>query len=222
MIFIDALNDKLAELHLLNHCFYQAWNKGELSNHALQVYAKEYYGHVAAFPRYVSAIHSNCDDINMRQVILGNLIEEDQGEDNHPELWQRFAEGLGVNRNELKNKLRLKESQALVDGYFDLVRTDFATGLGALYAYEKQSPEISKSKIEGLKKFYNIHDERSLKFFEVHMHADEWHSDECANLINRLDDEGKEKASIGALKGAKLLWSFLDGMMDVHTQEKLA
>ncbi|WP_255586014.1 hypothetical protein [Wolbachia endosymbiont of Mansonella ozzardi] len=36
----------------------------------------------------------------MRQVLLGNLIEE-QGDENHPELWQHFAEGLGVSRSNL-------------------------------------------------------------------------------------------------------------------------
>ena len=36
--------------------FYKAWNKGELSKTTLQTYAQEYYHHVAAFPRYLSAI----------------------------------------------------------------------------------------------------------------------------------------------------------------------
>jgi len=216
MNFIETLNARLDQIHLLKHCFYQAWNKGELSRATLQTYAKEYYGHVAAFPRYVSAIHSQCDDIKVRQVLLGNLIEEDQGAENHPELWQRFAEGLGVERSDLRGVAKFKETRDLIDGYFDLVRSDFATGLGALYAYERQTPEVSKSKIEGLKKFYNINDERTLKFFEVHMQADEWHSEECASLIDALDAEGKERAAKGAEMGAKLLWGFLDGMMDEH------
>ncbi|TVS94389.1 pyrroloquinoline quinone biosynthesis protein PqqC [Wolbachia pipientis] len=95
-----------------------------------------------------------------------------------------------------------------------MVRSGFAEGLGALYAYERQTPEVSKSKIEGLKKHYSISDERSLQFFIVHMHADEWHSEECANLIADLSEEEQEKAMQGAKKGAKLLWGFLDGMMN--------
>ncbi|QOD38871.1 CADD family putative folate metabolism protein [Candidatus Wolbachia massiliensis] len=216
MTFVQLLNKELDDLHLLKHQFYQSWNEGKLSLEALQVYAKEYYHHVAAFPRYVSGIHSLCPNLEMRQVLLGNLIEEEQGDENHPELWQRFAEGLGVTRSDLRQSAQIKETQELVDGYFDIVRSGFAAGLGALYAYERQTPEVSKSKIEGLKKYYSINDERSLQFFTVHMDADEWHSEECANLIAGLNEEEQDKVMQGAKKGAKLLWGFLDGMMNVH------
>lgn len=215
MTFIQSLNDKLDALHLLNHPFYQSWNKGHLSLQNLQIYAKEYYHHVSAFPRYISSIHSLCLDLETRQVLLGNLIEEEQGEENHPELWQRFAEGLGVARSDLNQGPQLKETQELVNCYFDIVQSDFASGLGALYAYERQTPEVSKSKIEGLKKYYGINDKRSLQFFEVHMEADEWHSEECANLIENLNEEGQSKAGEGAEKGAKLLWNFLDGIYKI-------
>ncbi|WP_264720255.1 CADD family putative folate metabolism protein [Wolbachia endosymbiont (group B) of Eucosma cana] len=216
MTFVQSLNNQLDSLHLLKHPFYESWNEGSLSLQALQTYAKEYYHHVAAFPRYISGIHSLCPNLKMRQVLLGNLIEEEQGDENHPELWQRFAEGLGVARSELCENAQIKETRELVDGYFDIVKSDFAAGLGALYAYERQTPEVSKSKIEGLKKHYSINDERSLKFFTVHMEADEWHSEECANLIADLSEEEQEKVIQGAKKGAKLLWGFLDGMLNVN------
>ncbi|BAP00454.1 pyrroloquinoline-quinone synthase [Wolbachia endosymbiont of Cimex lectularius] len=215
-MFIQLLNRELDSLHLLKHQFYQSWNEGNLSLEALQIYAKEYYHHVAAFPRYISGIHSLCPNLKMRQVLLGNLIEEEQGDENHPELWQRFAEGLGVSRSDLREDAQINETQELVDGYFDIVRSGFAMGLGALYAYERQTPEVSKSKIEGLKKHYSIDDERSLQFFTVHMDADEWHSEECANLIADLNEEEQGKVMQGAKKGAKLLWGFLDGMMNAY------
>lgn len=216
MTFVQSLNNQLDNLHLLKHPFYESWNEGSLSLQALQTYAKEYYHHVAAFPRYISGIHSLCPNLKMRQVLLGNLIEEEQGDENHPELWQRFAEGLGVVRSDLREGAKIKETQELVDGYFDIVKSGFAEGLGALYAYERQTPEVSKSKIEGLKKHYSINDERSLKFFTVHMEADEWHSEECANLIADLSEEEQEKVMQGSKKGAKLLWSFLDGINVCH------
>ncbi|MGL9732824.1 MAG: CADD family putative folate metabolism protein [Wolbachia sp.] len=216
MMFVQLLNKELDNLHLLKHQFYQSWNEGNLSLEALQVYAKEYYHHVAAFPRYISSIHSLCPNLKMRQVLLGNLIEEEQGDENHPELWKRFAEGLGVSRSDLREDAQINETKELVNGYFDIVRSDFAMGLGALYAYERQTPEVSKSKIEGLKKHYSINDERSLQFFNVHIDADEWHTEECANLIEDLNEEEQEKVMQGAKKGAKFLWGFLDGMMNAY------
>lgn len=219
MTYLSELHATLDQQHLLLHPFYQAWNQGELSLSTLQTYAREYYHHVAAFPRYLSAIHSRCDDIADRQVLLGNLIEEEQGSENHPELWQRFAEGLGVARADMKTPPQRAETRDLVDGYFDLSNADYATGLGALYAYERQTPEVSKSKIEGLKEFYAIEDERTLKFFTEHMTADEWHSQECADLIAKLSPEDQKRACEGAVQGAKLLWGFLDGMMVEHMKD---
>lgn len=209
---IATLNIKLDELHLLKHPFYQSWSEGKLSQEILKDYSQQYYHHVDAFPRYISTIHSKCADIESRQVLLGNLMEEEQGEENHPELWLRFAEGLGAKREEVKSAKLNKETKNLVDGYYELANTSYAKGLGALYAYERQVPEVAKSKIDGLEKFYGITSEQALKFFNVHITADEWHSDECAQLIEKLSPAEQIEASQGALEGAKLLWKFLDGM----------
>lgn len=216
MKFCLTLNTLLEELHLLKHPFYQSWNEGTLTLDTLKIYAKEYYHHVAAFPRYISQIHSLCPDISDRQVLLENLIDEEKGENNHPELWLRFAEGLGVSRKELKQFPELTKTKELIEGYFELVKTDYATGLGALYAYERQTPEVSKSKIDGLKKHYSVCDEKTLEFFSVHQKADEWHTEELTGLIGRLSESDQEKVAHGAMKGARLLWSFLDGMAECH------
>ena len=216
MKFCLTLNTLLEELHLLKHPFYQSWNEGTLTLDTLKIYAKEYYHHVAAFPRYISQIHSLCPDISDRQVLLQNLIDEEKGENNHPELWLRFAEGLGVSRKEVKQLPELSTTKELVEGYFELVKTDYATGLGALYAYERQTPEVSKSKIDGLKKHYSVCDEKTLQFFSIHQKADEWHTEELIGLIDRLSKSEQEKVANGAMKGARLLWSFLDGMAECH------
>lgn len=214
MNFFDTLHEKLDSLHLLKHPFYQAWNDGTLSLETLKTYAKDYYHHVAAFPRYISSIHSLCPNLQARQTLLGNLVEEEQGPENHPELWQRFAEGLGVSRLEMQEAPERPGVQNLVEGYFSLTRTDYATGLGALYAYERQTPEVAKSKIEGLKKHYGICDPSSLQFFEVHTEADPWHTQEVADLMTNLSLEDQQKAAYGAEQGAQLLWNFLDSLVD--------
>lgn len=214
MTFCKKLDTLLDSLFLLKHPYYQAWNDGQLSIESLQTYAKEYYHHVAAFPRYISQIHALCPDIKARQILLANLIEEEEGEDNHPELWLRFSEGLGNARTLTQQPALLEKTNELVEGYFDLVKTDYATGLGALYAYERQTPAVSSSKIEGLKKHYAITNAKTLDFFTVHEKADEWHTAEIAALIEQLSPVDQEKAAQGAHKGAQLLWSFLDGIME--------
>ncbi|MDE5093157.1 MAG: iron-containing redox enzyme family protein, partial [Trichodesmium sp. St11_bin5] len=94
--FLLQLDKIIEEKHLLKHQFYQMWNEGKLSLEMLQEYAQEYYLQVHYFPTYVSATHAACDDLEIRKMLLENLIEEEMGATNHPELWLRFAEGLGV------------------------------------------------------------------------------------------------------------------------------
>src|SRR5688572_14340730 len=98
MTWTNRIDDVVEAKHLLKHPFYTAWTKGELSLETLQGYAAQYYNHVAAFPRYLSAIHTQTQDLKTRQYLLENLNDEEAGPNNHPELWLRFSEGLGTTR----------------------------------------------------------------------------------------------------------------------------
>ena len=217
--FINQLDALIDEHHLLKHPFYESWNAGELSHDTIQEYAAQYFQHVSFFPRYLSAIHSNCDEIKVRQLLLENLVEEEEGEENHPELWMRFAEGMGNSRNEVHNTDLLSETRALVDTFMTLSKANkYHIGLAALYCYESMQPEISETKKEGLQKFYNINDEETLKFFTVHMHADKWHRKVVRNIIKRVaDKKSKQKEIIGSAKTALgALNGFLSGMQRVY------
>lgn len=214
-MFLDTLKVELNKYNLLNHPFYQKWSCGHLNIEILKVYAALYYHQVETFPNCIALILSQCLDMKAFQVLLDNLNDEAKGEENHPELWLQFAEGLGVSREEVKNIEWNVPTKELVEGFFDICKKGYAYGLGALYAYERQVPEIAISKIDGLKKFYNIDSEQALKFFNVHIKADEWHSEECENLIDGLNSEEKAKAREGANVIAKLLWKFLDGVDEI-------
>ena len=214
--FSSELVQRLSALHLLKHPFYESWSKGELSRDALGVYARQYYHHVAAFPRYVSAVHSGCDDLATRQLLLENLIEEERGTENHPELWLRFADALGVDRAAVKEEALLPETKALIDTFLDLSRQGcFTEGLAALFAYEQQVPEVAASKIDGLKKFYAMTDERALSFFTAHLTADVVHSQQEAALLDAVPAADREKTALAAERAARALWGFLDGVQRV-------
>ncbi len=211
---IDEIQALIDERSLLKHPFYQAWQKGELTQQHLRGYASQYYPHVLAFPQYVSAAHAICPDQGERQELLENLIEEERGDENHPELWLRFAEGVGATRDRIEAAQPLPETDALVATFRDAtMRRSFAEACAALYVYESQVPEVAKTKIAGLKQFYGIDDERSLQFFEVHIGADEIHSAVGAAMVRRhVDDEASRTAVLAtARECADALWGFLDG-----------
>src|SRR5207245_8767753 len=124
---------------------------------ALQEYARQYYAFESSFPRFLSALHSRTDSAEVRQALLDNLWDEEHGEANHPELWLRFAEGVGVDRDEVEHAGPNEATQRLVSTYFRHSReAPVGAGIAALYAYEAQVPQVAKAKIDGLRDRYGI------------------------------------------------------------------
>lgn len=210
MQLIARLNEIISEFHLLKHKFYQAWSNGELSQEILQKYAAQYYNQVQSFPRFISRVHTGCPNIDARKVLLENLVDEEIHGTDHPALWMQFANGMGASREMVLNDSPLPETQTMVDKYYELAERDWRDGLCALYAYECQVPEVSGSKIEGLKKFYGITDERTLEFFTAHQEYDVGHSNQVAKLIEQYVEP--ERAERATREAAIALWGFLDGM----------
>jgi pyrroloquinoline-quinone synthase len=211
---IDEIDQITDERSLLKHPFYQAWQKGELNLEALRGYASQYWHHVLAFPQYVSAAHAICPTQPQRRELLENLIEEERGEENHPELWLRFGEGVGAQRTDIESSQPLPETDRLVMTFRDATtKRSFSEACAALYVYESQVPEVAKTKIAGLKQFYGIDSPRALQFFEVHIGADEIHSEVGAGMVRtNTTNEAEREAVLGtARECAEALWSFLDG-----------
>ena len=219
--FESNLVEAIMEYSMLKHPFYVAWTEGKLSQSVLREYAKQYYAHVRAFPTYVSAVHSRCEDFSIRQELLENLIEEERGEENHPELWMRFAEGLGVGREDVRDAKLLPSTADSVARLKSLTASeDYRDGLAALYAYESQIPEVARTKREGLKEFYGIEDERAVSFFRVHEGIDVLHQQIEKQILSencKTADEQRRAVEV-AKESAKALWSFLDGVTAAYVK----
>lgn len=127
----------------------------------------------------------------------------------------RFAETVGVTREEIKKRRYLPHTRASVSILKELARRNNpAEGLAALYAYESQIPEISTTKIEGLKKWYNLDTPNALEFFAVHEHADEIHRTVTREALVRMcqSDEQKQAALDAAREAADAFNLLLDGV----------
>jgi pyrroloquinoline-quinone synthase len=205
----ERLDLVIAERHLLKHPFYQAWTAGQLTPEVLRDYAAQYFAQVDAFPRFVSSVHSRCPEIEARKVLLENLADEEIHGVDHPELWLRFAEGMGVTREQVRSAKRLPTTDRLVETFYGLTSGDWTEGLCALYAYESQVPAVAASKVEGLARFYGVTEARAIQFFKAHMHYDVEHAGAVGELVNRYADPARaEKA---AFEAADAQWKFLDG-----------
>jgi pyrroloquinoline-quinone synthase len=210
-----SIDAKVAERAMLKHRFYQAWTEGRLSLDTLRAYARQYFHHVEAFPRAVSAVHSVCPDRDGRRMLAENLAEEEgleAGKQDHATLWLMFACGLGESEGGVRAQQLNPETQALIDSFRKLSRQSYAAGLGALYAYESQFPGVASAKIEGLIDRYGIEEEETLRFFKVHESADIEHSAVCRALLDRLPEEQKAEAIAAGEELAGALWNFLSGV----------
>ncbi len=213
--FLDALDALVAEKHLLKHPFYTLWSEGKLTRDHIREYAVSYYPHVAAFPTYVSGVHSGCDDPALRAELLENLVEEESGPVNHPALWRRFANALGASEADLSVSPRTAEVADAIAEFRRTTRASVPEGLAALYAYESQIPEISKTKREGLLAFYGIDDPEATRFFTVHEEADVWHRQVERQALGRVAQTGEDHENALAAAGRCLdaLNRVLDGVM---------
>ena len=210
-----AIDAKVASRAMLSHPFYQAWTEGRLSLDTLRAYARQYYHHVEAFPRAVSAVHSACPDAAGRRMLAENLAEEegiDAGKQDHASLWLLFACGLGESEDGVRGQALNAETEALIETFRSLSRRSYASGLGALYAYESQFPGVAGAKIAGLIDRYGIADEDTLRFFRVHESADIEHSAVCRALLDALPEAERAEAVAAGEELAGALWNFLSGV----------
>ncbi len=220
--FISELKAIIDERHLLKHPFYRMWEKGTLPIEVMRKYAEQYYHLESNFPIFLSAMHAVCGDaFHVRQEITENLHDEEYGSENHRELWLRYADAINANREDVMNSYPTEETANAVETFRQLSSQHFLAGAGALSAYESQMPPVSNSKIQGLKKHYNVHDERGLKFFEVHGVLDIEHADSWWKIIEQhaTTEELQKMVRDGVTKGRDALWGFLDGICRVYMPE---
>src|ERR1700741_5349468 len=110
----SRIDSKVAERAMLSHPFYQAWTEGRLPVDTLRAYSRQYFHHVEAFPRAVSAVHSACPDREGRRMLAENLAEEEgleAGKQDHATLWLMFAVGLGADDGSVRGEQLNPETQ---------------------------------------------------------------------------------------------------------------
>ena len=216
-LLIERLQSSIRDKHLLDHPFYQRWNEGTLTKEELCDYAQQYFHYTMAFPTFLSATHANSDDLVVRQAVLENLIEEERGAENHPELWLRFCEALGLDREEVRSSTPSEATTALIGTMKNRARSSTHEGLAALYAYESQVPAVAQAKIDGLRKFYEIESARDISFFTVHLEADVLHAKTSEDLLNQLCADAESQDAAGSSVAETL--DALDGFLDSVNRE---
>ena len=213
---LGALDDLIRERSILQHPFYRAWQRGELTSDQVATYSRVYYPHVAAFPRYLKNAINCASDSVIRSALEQNLDDELTNPAPHPELWLDFAAATSQEGQAVKCGEPVPKTADSIATFDRLTNRDIASGLTALYAYESQQPEVAAEKLRGLRDCYGIHSPQALSYFAVHATADMEHRAAERSAIGRCLDSGTSPDTImnAAEEALDAYWNLLDGVCE--------
>ncbi len=211
---LRRLDEIIRERSILEHPFYQAWEKGMLTQGQLATYARIYYAHVEAFPRYLEAAITHAEDPHIRMELADNLADELGNPAPHDALWLDFAAGVGADRDEVKAAAPHAAATAMVSTFRELAQASLATGVAALYAYESQQPDVARTKAHGLRTHYGVADAETLAYFAVHEDADVRHraGERQALAVCLAAGVPADVVHSAAERALDAYWSLLDGV----------
>lgn len=192
MDFKQALDSKISKYNLLDHPFYQAWSAGELPVEALTCYAREYGSFITMMPKGWETLNDS---------------ETVQEEIEHIDLWEDFAAGLNTQISEAQ----IPQVKSLIETT-DALFSDTETALGALYAFESQQPETAKSKLAGLKEFYQL-PKKVEPYFVTHSH-NEHEAEKLLERISELPSDSQKTVVEACEQMSNALWNALTGIHD--------
>lgn len=179
---------------LLDHPFYKAWEKGEITKRQLAAYAASYNEFITMIPEFWSVVISTLDSKSDEGK---KIINE---ETTHINLWKKWSEKLSAEQDypSMNNE---------INAFNNLNPSEL---LGAIHAFEIQQPEVAKTKKEGLINHYGFsHSE--LKYFDEHMNE--------AEHIKYGDTLAKTRANYydferGFEKGSQIIYNSLDKFLN--------
>ncbi len=177
MNLIKKIDEMIEERSLLKHPFYEMWSDGKLSVESLAGYSKEYFQLVKAVPSFMTPIIEKAPES-----VIAELIENQQEEADHIRPWIKFASELGISEEELTKYDGLEKTKKAVSDLSELMNT-YDGGSCAMYAFEKEIPKISQTKLDGMEKFYEMSSDDATEYFKLHTEADIRHAAVWRNIL---------------------------------------
>ena len=224
-LFKDQIREMVKDRKpFLKHKMAQVLIRGELSRKGLAGFAKQWYIHAREVLPCFIAMYGNVPRTpEYRDVVraMVKVMVEEEGEDivggktpGHPELAMRFAESLGLARDEVEYATPLPEERMCDSELLLLCRSSFLEGLSAIgVALETHVPEAFKAYSESLRRNYGLGPE-STEFWDVHVTADQEHGDAAEKIVLRFAKTPEEQARViqAVKRGLDAIDLWYDGM----------
>jgi pyrroloquinoline-quinone synthase len=196
MDLITRLDAVRARWNVLTHPFYVRWERGELSRRELAFYSGEYRHAVSAL----------ADAAATAAELTGP--EHASEERDHVDLWDDFRAACGDERD----RTPLSETRECVAAWTSA--RDPLEALAILYAIESGQPEIARTKLDGLVRFYGFaSDSDGTAYFRLHAERDYEHAAEARSLLEKHAAPGDcDRLVAAAERALEGNWKLLDGV----------
>jgi pyrroloquinoline-quinone synthase len=187
---------------VLEHPFYVRWSAGELSREELADYSGQYRHATEAIARLSGDVARSAPEADRRE--LQRHAEEEAV---HVGLWDGFVNEVGGSTGTEPNP----ETEQCLRQWTE--PDGFLSGLVRLYAIESSQPQISRTKLDGLRSYYGVDEGPGDAYFRVHEEADLEHAAEDRRLIERhLGDVAEDELVAAAESAYRANWTLLDGV----------
>jgi pyrroloquinoline-quinone synthase len=211
---IERIDYEIEKRSLLKHRFYQMWSEGKLTFDHLQGYSKEYFQLVKVVPKFVENIFNMVTNPSLNRDISQSLKEEYE----HIEPWIVFSTAMGVKRKDLTSYKGQTETNKAVSTLTRLTELSLEEAVASMYAYEKELPKISRSKIDGLNNFYGVKSHHATKYFEIHEEVDLRHSELWKNILQTIPEEKQKFALSAAINSLEAQNKLLDSVQKNYVE----
>ena len=230
--FIASIAADALDSAAVNHPYLLALREGDFPNVdlAFKDFALQYGFYSANFMRYVSAVMGNLNEPRHKELLRGNLAEE-QGDTHdldlppdvlesvngvpHSRLYRRFQEALGLDPDKFKPTPQCP-GQRWSNDFLALCETDECVGAGAIgIGTELIVSKIFQQILDGLKAHSNLTITQRV-FFDLHTVCDEKHATEMTSITEDLaiDRASCEAIQHGVKTAITLRARFWDRLMD--------
>jgi pyrroloquinoline quinone (PQQ) biosynthesis protein C len=181
--FIKEIEEGLKAPHrnLAEHPLIEKINRRALTRSQLKGLMVQLTLQTTDIVRWLGSLYATCPYPEVRRKVFLNLLEEELGAFSnskaHFELCADCARALGATDEELATARPLPGTYRMIlHGEVHLRNRPWVVGFGSAMGFEYQSPVAFKRIAAGLREHYGLDDD-GVRFFDVHVTADEDHSE---------------------------------------------
>jgi pyrroloquinoline-quinone synthase len=222
--FEDEIKSLQRNHRVTEHPFVKRSLEGEASEEAIKVQVYQFYFHTVGFVKGLARLVSNCRVPELRKEIATGLYEEETGKLTgtapHLELFFQYAEGWGINRDQLSTKAyMLPETSSLINWYMYASMLEPFIGIAVFNVAAEGvnitfpgAPGLSRLTADAMTQKYG-RSRKEVEFWDLHDRADQEHSGTGVRILGAHakseEDRARVKTAIQMTKDA--WWKFYDG-----------